>query len=111
MLLRTDRSVWLFFFFVVFRYVFGYQKNSNIQAKGVRLNGEKITHVVSSTVTTGLLQSLLRDRLCPEPCKEEIEIQVKVGLLAPGSFFPFDLPQAFLNSAGCSQAFPRAGFL
>uniref|UniRef100_A0A4X1TTV7 SHC SH2 domain-binding protein 1 n=1 Tax=Sus scrofa TaxID=9823 RepID=A0A4X1TTV7_PIG len=57
------------------RYVFGYQKNSNIQAKGVRLNGEKITHVVSSTVTTGLLQSLLRDRLCPEPCKEEIEIQ------------------------------------
>lgn len=26
-------------------------------------------------MTTGLLQSLLRDRLCPEPCKEEIEIQ------------------------------------
>uniref|UniRef100_A0A452FRK7 SHC SH2 domain-binding protein 1 n=1 Tax=Capra hircus TaxID=9925 RepID=A0A452FRK7_CAPHI len=57
------------------RYVFGYQKNSNIQAKGIRPNGQKVTHVVSSTMTTGLLQSLLRDRLCPEPCKEETEIQ------------------------------------
>ncbi|XP_068848898.1 SHC SH2 domain-binding protein 1 isoform X3 [Capricornis sumatraensis] len=56
-------------------YVFGYQKNSNIQAKGIRPNGQKVTHVVSSTMTTGLLQSLLRDRLCPEPCKEETEIQ------------------------------------
>nr|XP_020758576.1 SHC SH2 domain-binding protein 1 isoform X2 [Odocoileus virginianus texanus] len=57
------------------RYVFGYQKNSNIQAKGIRPNGQKVTHVVSSIMMTGLLQSLLRDRLCPEPCKEEIEIQ------------------------------------
>eukprot|EP00069_Balaena_mysticetus_P019929 bmy_02577T0 len=52
------------------RYVFGYQKNSNIQAKGIRPNGQKVTHVVSSTMTTGLL-----DKLCPEPCKEDIEIQ------------------------------------
>ncbi|ELV09906.1 SHC SH2 domain-binding protein 1 [Tupaia chinensis] len=57
------------------RYVFGYQKNSNIQAKGIRPNGQKVTHVVSSIMMTGLLQSLLRDRLCQEPCKEETEIQ------------------------------------
>ncbi|XP_025776522.1 SHC SH2 domain-binding protein 1 isoform X3 [Puma concolor] len=56
-------------------YVFGYQKNSNIQAKGIRPNGQKVTHVVSSTMMTGLLRSLLRDRLCQEPCKEETEIQ------------------------------------
>ena len=37
------------------RYVFGYQKNANIQAKGIRPNGQKVTHVVSSTMTTSLL--------------------------------------------------------
>ncbi|NIG61834.1 SHC SH2 domain-binding protein 1 [Pontoporia blainvillei] len=37
------------------RCVFGYQKNSNIQAKGIRPNGQKVTHVVFSTTTTGLL--------------------------------------------------------
>ncbi|XP_004601033.1 SHC SH2 domain-binding protein 1 [Sorex araneus] len=57
------------------RYVFGYQKNSNIQAKGVRPSGQKVTHVVSSVMMTGLLHSLVRDRLCQEPCEEEIEIQ------------------------------------
>ncbi|XP_016066925.1 PREDICTED: SHC SH2 domain-binding protein 1 [Miniopterus natalensis] len=57
------------------RYVFGYQKNSNIQAKGVRPNGQKVTHVVSPTMMTGLLQALLRDRLCQEPCHEDIEVQ------------------------------------
>ncbi|XP_007944962.1 SHC SH2 domain-binding protein 1 [Orycteropus afer afer] len=57
------------------RYVFGYQKNSNIQAKGVRVSGQKVTHVVSSTMVTGLLQSLLRDKLCQQPCEEETEIQ------------------------------------
>ncbi|EHB16149.1 SHC SH2 domain-binding protein 1 [Heterocephalus glaber] len=57
------------------RYVFGYQKNSNIQAKGVRSNGQKVTHVVSSTMVSGLLRSLLRDRLCEEPFKEDTEIQ------------------------------------
>ncbi|KFO36374.1 SHC SH2 domain-binding protein 1 [Fukomys damarensis] len=57
------------------RYVFGYQKNSNIQAKGVRPNGQKVTHVVSSTMMSGLLRSLLRDRLCEEPFKEDTEIQ------------------------------------
>ncbi|KAM7059669.1 SHC SH2 domain-binding protein 1 isoform 1-T1 [Molossus nigricans] len=57
------------------RYVFGYQKNSDIQAKGVRPDGQKVTHVVSSTMMTGLLQSLLRDRLCQEPCAEDREVQ------------------------------------
>lgn len=56
--------------------MFGYQKNSNIQAKGVRANGQKVTHVVSPAMMTGLLQSLLRDRLCQEPCEEDTEIQV-----------------------------------
>ncbi|XP_069312629.1 SHC SH2 domain-binding protein 1 isoform X3 [Eulemur rufifrons] len=56
-------------------YVFGYQKNSNIQAKGIRPSGQKVTHVVSSAITTGLLCSLLRDRLCQEPYEEETEIQ------------------------------------
>uniref|UniRef100_A0A287CWX6 SHC SH2 domain-binding protein 1 n=1 Tax=Ictidomys tridecemlineatus TaxID=43179 RepID=A0A287CWX6_ICTTR len=48
------------------RYVFGYQKNSNIQ---------KVTHVVSSTMMTGLLRALLRDKLFEEHCEGEIEVQ------------------------------------
>lgn len=59
------------------RYVFGYQKYSGLQAKGQRPTGIKITHVVSATVMASLLQSLIRDRLCPESCGEELEIQVK----------------------------------
>ncbi|XP_006887885.1 PREDICTED: SHC SH2 domain-binding protein 1 [Elephantulus edwardii] len=57
------------------RYVFGYQKNSNIQAKGARVSEHKVTHIVSSAMMTGLLQALLRDKLCQEPYKEEMEIQ------------------------------------
>ncbi|XP_040838702.1 SHC SH2 domain-binding protein 1 [Ochotona curzoniae] len=57
------------------RYVFGYQKRSNIQAKGFRSSGQKVTHVVSSTMMIGLLRSLLRDRFGEEPSKEETEIQ------------------------------------
>ncbi|XP_008150613.2 SHC SH2 domain-binding protein 1 [Eptesicus fuscus] len=57
------------------RYVFGYQKNSSIQAKGARPRGQKVTHVVSSTMVTGLLQALLRDRLCQEPGAEDMEVQ------------------------------------
>ncbi|KAI6077659.1 SHC SH2 domain-binding protein 1 isoform X2 [Aix galericulata] len=57
------------------RYVFGYQKYSGLQAKGQRPTGTKITHVVSSTMMAGLLQSLIRDKLCPESCGEELEIQ------------------------------------
>ncbi|XP_036288621.1 SHC SH2 domain-binding protein 1 [Pipistrellus kuhlii] len=57
------------------RYVFGYQKNSNVQAKGARPRGQRVTHVVSSAMVTGLLQALLRDRLCPEPGAEDTEVQ------------------------------------
>ncbi|XP_014306544.2 LOW QUALITY PROTEIN: SHC SH2 domain-binding protein 1, partial [Myotis lucifugus] len=57
------------------RYVFGYQKNSNVQAKGARPSGQKVTHIVSSTMVTGLLQALLRDRLCQEPGAEDTEVQ------------------------------------
>ncbi|NXT17549.1 SHCBP protein, partial [Syrrhaptes paradoxus] len=57
------------------RYVFGYQKYSGLQAKGLRPTGTKITHVVSSTMTASLLQLLIRDKLCPEACGEELEIQ------------------------------------
>ncbi|XP_073912163.1 SHC SH2 domain-binding protein 1 isoform X2 [Castor canadensis] len=64
------------------RYVFGYQKNSNIQAKGARPNGQKVTHVVSSTMMTGLLRSLLRDKLCEGPWKDEMEIQFHSDPLA-----------------------------
>ncbi|KAL0620389.1 SHC SH2 domain-binding protein 1 [Plecturocebus cupreus] len=39
------------------------------------LSGQKITHVVSSTMIAGLLRSLLTDRLCQEPGEEEREIQ------------------------------------
>ncbi|KAF7244709.1 SHC SH2 domain-binding protein 1 [Varanus komodoensis] len=57
------------------RYVFGYQKHTGLQAKGVRLSGTTITHVVSSTVMSSLLQCLIRDKLSPESFTEEIEIQ------------------------------------
>ncbi|XP_062997493.1 SHC SH2 domain-binding protein 1 [Elgaria multicarinata webbii] len=57
------------------RYVFGYQKRAGLQAKGVRPSGATITHVVSSTVMSSLLQCLIRDKLSPEPFNEEIEIQ------------------------------------
>nr|XP_045000491.1 SHC SH2 domain-binding protein 1 [Jaculus jaculus] len=64
------------------RYVFGYQKNSNIQAKGARPDGQKITHVVSSTMNTSLLRSLFRDRFCEETYREETEIQFHSDLLS-----------------------------
>ncbi|XP_057257100.1 SHC SH2 domain-binding protein 1 [Pezoporus wallicus] len=57
------------------RYVCGYQKYSSLQAKGLRPTGAKITHIVSSTMVASTLQSLIRDKLCPESCGEEQEIQ------------------------------------
>ncbi|XP_064315550.1 SHC SH2 domain-binding protein 1 isoform X2 [Phalacrocorax carbo] len=56
-------------------YVFGYQKYSGLQPKGLRPTGTKITHVVSSTMMASLLQTLIRDKLCSESCSEELEIQ------------------------------------
>ncbi|XP_029412091.1 SHC SH2 domain-binding protein 1 isoform X2 [Nannospalax galili] len=64
------------------RYVFGYQKNSNIQAKGARPNSQKVTHVVSSIIKASLLRSLFRDRFCEESYKEESEIQFHSDLLS-----------------------------
>ncbi|XP_054856594.1 SHC SH2 domain-binding protein 1 [Eublepharis macularius] len=57
------------------RYVFGYQKHSGLQAKGIRPSGTTITHVVSATMMSSLLACLLRDKLSPASCNEEIEIQ------------------------------------
>ncbi|KAM8985600.1 SHC SH2 domain-binding protein 1 [Ara ararauna] len=57
------------------RYVCGYQKYSSLQAKGLRPTGAKITHVVSSTMVASMLQSLIRDKFCPQSCGEEQEIQ------------------------------------
>ncbi|XP_074149390.1 SHC SH2 domain-binding protein 1 isoform X1 [Sminthopsis crassicaudata] len=56
------------------RYVFGYQKHTGIQAKGVRPTGKKITHVVSTSMMASLLHSLLRDKLYQDS-HEEMEIQ------------------------------------
>uniref|UniRef100_A0A8B9QED5 SHC SH2 domain-binding protein 1 n=1 Tax=Apteryx owenii TaxID=8824 RepID=A0A8B9QED5_APTOW len=64
------------------RYVFGYRKYSGLQAKGLRPTGTKITHVVSSTMMASLLQSLIRDKLCPESYGEELEIQFHSDPLA-----------------------------
>nr|XP_056718349.1 SHC SH2 domain-binding protein 1 [Euleptes europaea] len=57
------------------RYVFGYQKHARLQAKGIRPAGTTITHVVSATMMSNLLACLLRDKLSPASCNEEIEIQ------------------------------------
>ncbi|XP_072488220.1 SHC SH2 domain-binding protein 1 isoform X1 [Notamacropus eugenii] len=56
------------------RYVFGYQKHTGIQAKGVRPTGRKITHVVSTSMMASLLHSLLRDKFYQES-HGEMEIQ------------------------------------
>ncbi|CAI5782552.1 Beta_helix domain-containing protein [Podarcis lilfordi] len=57
------------------RYVFGYQKHARLQARGVRPSGATITHIVSATMMSSLLQCLLRDKFSPESCNEEMEIQ------------------------------------
>ncbi|NXY88824.1 SHCBP protein, partial [Alcedo cyanopectus] len=57
------------------RYVFGYQKYSGLQPKGWRPSDTKITHVVSATMMSSLLQMLIKDKLSPESCGEELEIQ------------------------------------
>ncbi|XP_061450653.1 SHC SH2 domain-binding protein 1 [Rhineura floridana] len=64
------------------RYVFGYQKHARLQAKGVRPSGTTITHIVSTTVMSSLLQCLLRDKLSPESCNEEMEMQFHNNLLS-----------------------------
>lgn len=85
--------------------MFGYQKNSNVQAKGARPGGQTVTHVVSSTMVTGLLQALLRDRLCQGPGAEDTEVQVRRGLL--GGFplarqVPLSLQSDGTRAGSCS---------
>lgn len=91
--------------------MFGYQKNSNIQAKGVRPSGQKITHVVSSTMVAGLLQSLLMDGLCQEPGEEGREIQVNRVSRSRWLFFSSHSPQIFTNPTKYLQELSQDGFL
>ncbi|XP_078527617.1 SHC SH2 domain-binding protein 1 isoform X1 [Lissotriton helveticus] len=67
------------------RYVFGYQKHSALQAaraKGHRPVDGKVIHVVSISMTVNLLQSLTRDRLYPESCNDDLELQFHSDPLA-----------------------------
>ncbi|KAK1163564.1 SHC SH2 domain-binding protein 1-like isoform X1 [Acipenser oxyrinchus oxyrinchus] len=60
------------------RYVLGYQVNSGLQsnrAKGPRPTGERMVHVVSSSMTVSQLQTLMRDKLCADFSGEEFELQ------------------------------------
>ncbi|XP_058849758.1 SHC SH2 domain-binding protein 1-like isoform X1 [Acipenser ruthenus] len=60
------------------RYVLGYQVNSGLQsnrAKGPRPTRERMVHVVSSSMTVSQLQTLMRDKLCPDFSGEEFELQ------------------------------------
>ncbi|KAM4720793.1 SHC SH2 domain-binding protein 1 [Rhinophrynus dorsalis] len=60
------------------RYLFCYQRNSgsySSKAKGPRATGGKVIHVVSTTMTVSTLQCLTRERLEPESCNKELEIQ------------------------------------
>ncbi|NXF08907.1 SHCBP protein, partial [Smithornis capensis] len=57
------------------RYVFGYQKYRSLQAKGRRAAGTKVIHVVYLTMKPRLLQLLTWNKLCPESCGEDVEIQ------------------------------------
>ncbi|XP_058849760.1 SHC SH2 domain-binding protein 1-like isoform X3 [Acipenser ruthenus] len=59
-------------------YVLGYQVNSGLQsnrAKGPRPTRERMVHVVSSSMTVSQLQTLMRDKLCPDFSGEEFELQ------------------------------------
>ncbi|MGH0116918.1 UNVERIFIED_CONTAM: hypothetical protein FKN15_040907 [Acipenser sinensis] len=67
------------------RYVLGYQVNSGLQsnrAKGPRPTGERMVHVVSSSMTVSQLQTLMRDKLCPDFSGEEFELQFHSDPLA-----------------------------
>ncbi|KAK1161949.1 SHC SH2 domain-binding protein 1-like [Acipenser oxyrinchus oxyrinchus] len=67
------------------RYVLGYQVNSGLQsnrAKGPRPTGERVVHVVSSSMTVSQLQTLMRDKLCPDFSGEEFELQFHSDPLA-----------------------------
>ncbi|XP_029464314.1 SHC SH2 domain-binding protein 1 [Rhinatrema bivittatum] len=77
------------------RYVFGYQKHASLQptsSKGLRPKGGKVIHVVATSMTVSLLQSLMRDRLYPESCNQELEIQFhNDALIAVNSCYEGDI--------------------
>uniref|UniRef100_A0A8C7D6N1 SHC binding and spindle associated 1 n=1 Tax=Oncorhynchus kisutch TaxID=8019 RepID=A0A8C7D6N1_ONCKI len=59
------------------RYVLGYKVNSGQQAcraKGPRVSGGRIVHVVSVSTTVSQLQSLMADKLGPKFSGEEFEV-------------------------------------
>ncbi|XP_016107894.1 SHC SH2 domain-binding protein 1 [Sinocyclocheilus grahami] len=60
------------------RYVLGYKVNSGQQscrAKGPRLSGDQVVHLVSASATVHQLQSLITDKLMPHYSGEEFEVQ------------------------------------
>ncbi|KAJ8252367.1 hypothetical protein COCON_G00216790 [Conger conger] len=60
------------------RYVLGYRGNSgqlSYCAKGPRPTGARVVHVVSSSMTVGLLHKLMADKLSPDFSGEEFELQ------------------------------------
>ncbi|XP_071237212.1 SHC SH2 domain-binding protein 1 [Salvelinus alpinus] len=60
------------------RYVLGYKVNSGHQscsAKGPRVSGGRMVHVVSVSTTVSQLQSLMADKLGPKFSGEEFEVQ------------------------------------
>ncbi|XP_034730874.1 SHC SH2 domain-binding protein 1 [Etheostoma cragini] len=60
------------------RYVLGYRGNARqqcVQSRGLRASGMKVIHVVTASCSTIQLQSLLSDRLLPQCCSEDAEIQ------------------------------------
>uniref|UniRef100_A0A8C1XN14 SHC SH2-domain binding protein 1 n=1 Tax=Cyprinus carpio TaxID=7962 RepID=A0A8C1XN14_CYPCA len=60
------------------RYVLGYKVNSGQQscrAKGPRLAGGRVVHLVSASATVYQLQSLITDKLMPHYSSEEFEVQ------------------------------------
>uniref|UniRef100_A0A8C2GGG9 SHC SH2-domain binding protein 1 n=1 Tax=Cyprinus carpio TaxID=7962 RepID=A0A8C2GGG9_CYPCA len=60
------------------RYVLGYKVNSGQQscrAKGPRLAGGRVVHLVSASATVHQLQSLITDKLMPHYSSEEFEVQ------------------------------------
>ncbi|KAM8946003.1 SHC SH2 domain-binding protein 1 [Pelodytes ibericus] len=60
------------------RYLFCYQRNSGVynrKTKGPRPTGGKVIHVVSTTMTISTLHSLTAERLEPESCNQNLEIQ------------------------------------
>lgn len=67
------------------RYVLGYKGNARqqcVQSRGPRASGVTVVHVVTTSCSTGQLQSLLTDRLLQVSSSADTEIQVGTTLIA-----------------------------